>query len=74
MVFEYESQWFGKGSVDQRLTNVADQLVLALFHSRPVGSGAKQRNSAEQYSFYRGGTDNSIREDQHGQSFSFVIA
>ena len=38
MVFEYESQWFGRGSIDQRLSSVADQLVLALFHSRSVGS------------------------------------
>lgn len=37
MVFEYESQWFGRGSIDQRLSSVADQLVLALFHSRSVG-------------------------------------
>lgn len=38
MVFEYESQWFGRGSIDQRLSSVADQLVLALFHSRSVRS------------------------------------
>ena len=36
MVFEYESQWFGKGSINQRLSNVADQLVQALFHQRSV--------------------------------------
>lgn len=41
MMFEYESQWFGKGAIDQRLSNVADQLVQALFHSRPVGIGMK---------------------------------
>lgn len=32
-VFQYQSQWFGKGSVDQRLENVADQLLyLSLIH------------------------------------------
>ena len=36
MVFEYESQWFGKGSINQRLSIVADQLLQALFHQRPV--------------------------------------
>lgn len=41
MIFEYESQWFGRGSIDQRLSNVADQLVLALFHSRSVGHSAE---------------------------------
>ena len=34
MVFEYESQWFGRGSINQRLSSVADQLVQALFHQR----------------------------------------
>lgn len=38
MVFEYESQWFGKGSIKQRLSTVADQLVQALFHHRAKGS------------------------------------
>lgn len=38
MVFEYESQWFGRGSINQTLSSVADQLVLALFHRRPRGS------------------------------------
>lgn len=41
MMFEYESQWFGKGAIDQRLSNVADQLIQALSHSRPVGVGMK---------------------------------
>lgn len=36
MIFEYESQWFGKGSINQRLSSVADQLVQALFHQRSV--------------------------------------
>ena len=36
MVFEYESQWFGKGSINQRLSSVADQLVQALYHQRSV--------------------------------------
>ena len=36
MMFEYESQWFGKGAIDQRLSNVADQLVQALSHSRVI--------------------------------------
>ena len=38
MVFEYESQWFGKGSINQRLSNVADQLVQALSNQRSRGS------------------------------------
>lgn len=38
MVFEYESQWFGRGSINQRLSSVADQLVQALSHRRPRGS------------------------------------
>ncbi|KAF2652571.1 hypothetical protein K491DRAFT_43938 [Lophiostoma macrostomum CBS 122681] len=29
-VLEYQSQWFGKGSVDQRLENVANQLLYYL--------------------------------------------
>ncbi|KAL6722060.1 hypothetical protein ACLMJK_001165 [Lecanora helva] len=36
MVFEYESQWFGRGSINQRLSTVADQLVQALFNQRPA--------------------------------------
>ena len=36
MIFEYESQWFGKGSINQRLSTVADQLLQALFYQRPV--------------------------------------
>ena len=38
MVFEYESQWFGKGSINQRLSSVADQLIQALSYRRPRGS------------------------------------
>ena len=38
MVFEYESQWFGKGSINQRLSSVADQLVQALATQRSRGS------------------------------------
>ena len=38
MVFEYESQWFGRGSINQRLSNVADQLVHALSDQRSRGS------------------------------------
>ncbi|KAF2677393.1 ankyrin [Lentithecium fluviatile CBS 122367] len=29
-VFQFQSQWFGKGAVDQRLENVADQLLYQL--------------------------------------------
>jgi hypothetical protein len=36
-VFAYESQWFGKGSVDQRLDNVAEQLLSSLEWSRKEG-------------------------------------
>ena len=38
MVFEYENQWFGRGSINQRLSNVADQLVHALSDQRLRGS------------------------------------
>ncbi len=38
LVFEYESQWFGKASVDQTLANVANQLVHALQHKRRVST------------------------------------
>ena len=38
MIFEYESQWFGKGSINQRLSSVADQLVQALSNQRSRGS------------------------------------
>ena len=31
MVFDYKSQWFGRGSINQRLSSVADQLVQALY-------------------------------------------
>lgn len=27
MITGYESQWFGRGSINQRLSSVADQLV-----------------------------------------------
>lgn len=36
-VFAYTSQWFGKGSIDQRLDNVADQLLSSLEWSRKEG-------------------------------------
>lgn len=35
-VFQYQSQWFGKGAVDQRLENVADQLLYHLDRLRGV--------------------------------------
>ncbi|KAL8792427.1 MAG: hypothetical protein Q9195_004960 [Heterodermia aff. obscurata] len=38
MVFGYESQWFGKGAIKQRLSTVANQLVQALFFLRAKGS------------------------------------
>ena len=34
MVFEYESQWFGNGSIDQSLPTVATQLLQSLKHVR----------------------------------------
>ena len=34
MIFEYESQWFGRDSINQRLSIVADQLVQALYKRR----------------------------------------
>ena len=34
MVFEYESQWIGRDSVDQKLPTVADQLLRALSRNR----------------------------------------
>ena len=34
MVFEYESQWVGRGSINQRLSSVADQLVQAFYKRR----------------------------------------
>ncbi|KAF2867482.1 ankyrin repeat-containing domain protein [Massariosphaeria phaeospora] len=36
--FEYQNQWFGKGAVDQRLENVADQLLYSLERSRGEGN------------------------------------
>ncbi|KAH7378338.1 hypothetical protein BKA66DRAFT_149684, partial [Pyrenochaeta sp. MPI-SDFR-AT-0127] len=33
-VFQYQSQWFGKGSVNQRIESVANQLLYALDRSR----------------------------------------
>ncbi|CAO2653999.1 Nn.00g107320.m01.CDS01 [Neocucurbitaria sp. VM-36] len=33
-VFQYQSQWFGRGSVNQRIENVANQLLYALDRSR----------------------------------------
>ena len=38
MIFEYESQWFGRGSINQRLSSVADQLVQALYKQRSRGA------------------------------------
>ena len=38
MIFEYESQWFGRGSINQRLSSVADQLVQSLTYRRSRGS------------------------------------
>ncbi|ORY18174.1 hypothetical protein BCR34DRAFT_554346 [Clohesyomyces aquaticus] len=38
-VFQYQSQWFGRGAVDQKLDNVANQLLYALERSR--GSESK---------------------------------
>ena len=38
MVFEYESQWFGRGSINQRLSSVADQIVQALYRQRSRGA------------------------------------
>lgn len=67
MVFEYESQWFGKGSIDQKLSSVADQLVLALFHTRSVCS--QKRNLQPIMQLYMGIPNlNTIREGQRGQS------
>lgn len=36
-VFQYQSQWFGKGSVDERIDNVANKLLHGLDRSRVVG-------------------------------------
>ncbi|KAF1941638.1 ankyrin [Clathrospora elynae] len=33
-VFQYQSQWFGRGAVDERLENVANKLLYALDRSR----------------------------------------
>ena len=33
-VFQYQSQWFGKGSVDERIDNVATKLLHGLDRSR----------------------------------------
>ena len=33
-VFQYQSQWFGKGSVDERIDNVANKLLHGLDRSR----------------------------------------
>ena len=38
MVFEYESQWFGRGLINQRLSSVADQLVQALYRGQEAKS------------------------------------
>jgi hypothetical protein len=37
-VFQFQSQWFGKGAVDQRLENVADQLLYQLERLRGVSA------------------------------------
>lgn len=47
LIFEYESQWFGKGSIDQRLASVANQLVQAVLYSRPVYNRIKPRFQAQ---------------------------
>ena len=36
-VFQYQSQWFGKGSVDERIDNVANKLLHGLDRSRVMG-------------------------------------
>jgi hypothetical protein len=41
-VFQYQSQWFGKGAVDQRLQHVADQLLYFLELLRGVSSLREQ--------------------------------
>ncbi|KAF2841729.1 hypothetical protein M501DRAFT_904043, partial [Patellaria atrata CBS 101060] len=41
MVFEYTSQWFGKGAIDNKLENVANQLMQALVYNRPAVLAAK---------------------------------
>lgn len=38
MVFEYESQWLGRSANNQRISYVADQLLLYLSHQRSRGS------------------------------------
>jgi hypothetical protein len=46
-VFQFQSQWFGKGAVDQRLENVADQLLYQLERLRGVSpSNIKSARSA----------------------------
>ena len=40
-VFHYQSQWFGKGSVDQQLDNVVDQLLYQLKRIRGVSCTLK---------------------------------
>ncbi|EUC49611.1 hypothetical protein COCMIDRAFT_33038 [Bipolaris oryzae ATCC 44560] len=35
-VFQYQSQWFGKGSVDERIDNVANKLLHSLDRSRVI--------------------------------------
>lgn len=38
MVFEYQSQWLGRGASNQRISYVADQLLMYLSHQRSRGS------------------------------------
>jgi len=44
-VFQFQSQWFGKGAVDQRLENVADQLLYQLERLRGVSANHDGRAS-----------------------------
>lgn len=38
MITGYESQWFGRGSINQRLSSVADHLLQSLTYQRSRGS------------------------------------
>ncbi|KAL8839664.1 MAG: hypothetical protein Q9176_004271 [Flavoplaca citrina] len=46
MVFEYESKWFGKGAINQRLTLVGEQLIRDLFKLRSALIWAKLHQSS----------------------------
>jgi hypothetical protein len=41
MGFQYESQWFGEGAINQRLAIVVDQLLAGLNNQRKVISTLK---------------------------------